>query len=148
MTTIVAAYKRALYRITKGIDATFTVAELADVAGVSESHMTQVANPQRVEANLSIDRLEKVARYLASHGEYRLSRCFLPDACTIVTVEQHQADGCLMAENADVTKLMGRLLDEYESGADGMSLESIMAQLRVCMDRIQADVNLRKASRA
>lgn len=136
-----SAFGRVLNRILH--EGSFTAVELAMEAGCSDRLIQYVASGEK---NLAVDKAEKVARYLARHGDTRLAAVFLSPDFTVVRRTAGVANGCVKDE---VIKIV-HALSEAEGGhtrRDTRALEAGISHIRAALADLEAELAALEAGR-
>lgn len=111
--TLVSAFERALKRVLDDAQNTFDVAELHEIAGCSKKHVYSCLDPGK-DRHLSVDKAEKISRYLSEHGEYRPAYAMLEGNLRVVRARTGEADGDATDDVMDVVKAATGLDDAYD----------------------------------
>jgi DNA-binding XRE family transcriptional regulator len=106
-------FSENLNQILNEPDPRFTATELAEVAGVSRSTIYKDKNDQ---AELSTSKARALAHHVASHGDTRLARCFLPPEYEIKRKKECRTDGLVDDDVADLTEATGQARRIYKDG--------------------------------
>ena len=128
--TIKSASARALKRVLD--EDIFTVAEIAEVAECSQRHIYKVVDETET-TELSAPKLERVARYLSKHGEYRVSYALLAPDLRIVRALQGTVNGTVTDDVMDVIKAATAIDDAIEQDVD-------VAEARRCVNDIRHEL--------
>ena len=128
---MLSASARALNQIR--LENRFTVYELAEVAECSERHIYNICNG---EADLTLSKGERLARWLAAHGELRMSRCFVDPTHEINLRREGTANGCVEDEVTRTVVHLGEIKRTHERrDKDALTvqitaLESVLEDLK------------------
>lgn len=111
--TLVSSFERSLKRVLSDDENTFDVAEMHDVAGCSKKHIYSCLDPDK-DRHLSIDKAERISRYLSEHGEYRPAYAMLKGDLRIVRAMNGDCDGDTTDDVMDGIKALTGLDDAYD----------------------------------
>jgi len=113
----------------------FTAQEVAEVCEVSTSMISKVKND---EAELSMNRIRRLAQFLSRHGDQRLAQCFVAPGFEIVPRHEALANGCLHDEMADMVRALGRSIEAHDAG-DSDALARHIEDLECILERMKAE---------
>ena len=130
-----SAFARALNRIIR--DNRFTVKEMAEEAECSDRHLYNVADLTH-PADLSTHKSERLARWLCSHGERRLSEVFLSADCVIGERMAGRADGDAREEIVKLVKAAA-LSDEGIGERNIETLDRAITLVREALADLEAE---------
>lgn len=137
-----SAFSRALKMIL--FDGKFSVKELASVIDVSERHLYNFAAG---EANLELEKVEKLSRYFRSHDESRHLNGMIGDLDEIrkVTYLDHRPNGSLDDENAEMTKAMGELISAFDDHDSPDSMDRAIVRASRALECMKSELSTRKS---
>lgn len=117
----------------------FTAKELGALVDVSANMIYKAKND---EAELSMNKIARISRYLADQGELRLARCFLSYDHEIVPRQEANANGIVDDEVADMVEALGQARQCHKAGdRTGLTNQIVAAEralqnLRAERDRL------------
>ena len=94
-------------------DARFTAAEIAEICECSTSMIYKVAGDQ---AELSMNRVARLSRWLSKNGDNRIAACFVAPAYAVVTRSEARSNGCIDDEAAELFAAFGEAVTGYRAG--------------------------------
>lgn len=114
----------------------FTAIELAAEAGCSDRLIGYAASGER---QLSVDKAERIARYLCRHGDTRLAQVFLCPRYAVVERAEGTANGSVQDELIEILEALADASRAHVA-RDGDQLDGAIARIKARLADLEAEL--------
>ncbi len=128
-----SAFARVLNRILH--EGRFTAVELAMEADCSDRQIGYAASEER---SLSVEKAERIARYLCKHGDTRLAQVFLCPSYAVVRRAEGTANGSVQDELLRIVEALGDV-SRGHGQRDVVRLDEALSIIRTALADIEAE---------
>ncbi|MEL7171021.1 MAG: hypothetical protein AAGN64_16875 [Bacteroidota bacterium] len=115
--------------------ARYTAADIAEVCEVSTSMIYKVAND---DAELSMNRIARLSRWLCEHGDTRLLDCFMSPEFVAIRRGETSANGRIDDEAAHMMAAFGDAITAFRRG-DRAQMTKALADAQRALDNATAE---------